>query len=115
MEDFTALKRRVHDLIKAGALTFNDDDVFDVNRNPLPDHQRSKINAIGCNPKLQIEKDDRAVHMPMGTVYEALFKAEMLDEKQERPKFKPIPMTYTKLYPKLVQLESLVPMDIPPM
>ena len=35
--------------------------------------------------------------------------------QQERPKFKPIPMTYTKLYPKLVQLESLVPMDIPPM
>ena len=33
--------------------------------------------------------------------------------QQERPKFNPILMTYTELYPKLVQLESLVPMDIP--
>ena len=35
--------------------------------------------------------------------------------QQERPKFDPIPMTYTELYPKLVQLGFLVPMDIPPM
>ena len=82
-EDCTALKRRVHDLIKVGALAFDDDDVFDVNRNPLPDHQRSKINAIGSDPELQIEKDARAVHMPMRTVYEALFKTEMLDKAQK--------------------------------
>ena len=81
-EDCTALKRRVHDLIKAGALAFDDDDVPDVNRNPLPDHQR-KINAIGSDPELQIEKDVRAVRMPMKTVYEALFKAELLNEAQE--------------------------------
>ena len=37
-EDCTTLKRRVHDLIKVGALGFDDDDVLDVNRNPLPDH-----------------------------------------------------------------------------
>ena len=35
--------------------------------------------------------------------------------QQGRAKFDPIPMTYTKLYPKLVQCGSLVPMDIPPM
>ena len=35
--------------------------------------------------------------------------------QQEKPKFDPIPMTYTELYPKLVQPRSLVPMDIPPM
>ena len=82
-EDCTALKRRVHDLIKAGALVFDDDDVPNVNRNPLSDHQRSKINAIGSDPKLQIEKDVRAVHMPMRTVYKALFKTEMLDEEKK--------------------------------
>ena len=84
MEDCTALKRKVHDLIKVGALAFDDEDVPDVNRNPLPDHQRLKINTIGSDPELQIEKDARAVHMPMGTMYKALFKAEMLDEEQER-------------------------------
>ena len=46
MEDCTALKRRVHDLIKAGALAFDDQDVSNVNRNPLLDHQRPKINAV---------------------------------------------------------------------
>ena len=82
-EDCTTLKRRVHDLIKAEALAFDDDDVPDVNRNPLSDHQRPKINAIGSDPKLRIEKDAKAVRMSMETVYEALFKAEMLDEEQE--------------------------------
>ena len=84
MENWTALKWRVHDLIKAEALAFDDDDVSDVNRNPLPDHQRSKINTIGSDSELQIEKDTRVVHMSMGTVYEALFKAKMLDEEQEK-------------------------------
>ena len=37
-EDCTALKRKVHDLIKVGALAFDDEDVPDVNKNPLPDH-----------------------------------------------------------------------------
>ena len=34
--------------------------------------------------------------------------------QQKMPKFDPIPMTYTELYSKLVQLRSLVLMDIPP-
>ena len=80
-EDCTALKRRVHDLIKAGALGFDDDDVPDVNRNPLPDHQRQKINAIDSDLEFQIEKDTKAVRMPMKTVYETLFKAKMLDKE----------------------------------
>ena len=49
-EDCTTLKRKVHDLIKAGALAFDDEDVPDVIRNPLPDHQRPKINAIDSDP-----------------------------------------------------------------
>ena len=80
-EDCTTLKRRVHDLIKVGALAFNDKDVPDFNRNPLPDHQRPKINAVDSNLKLQIEKDVKAVYMPMGTVYEALLKIGMLEEE----------------------------------
>ena len=68
MEDCTSLKRIVHNLIKTGALAFDDEDVLDVNRNPLSDHQRSKINAIGSNLELQIKKDVKAVCMPMETV-----------------------------------------------
>ena len=81
-KDCTALKRRVHDLIKAGALAIDDEDVLDVNRNPLLDHQSPKINAVDNHPELQIEKNIKAIHMPMETVYEALLKTEMLDEEQ---------------------------------
>ena len=83
-EDCTTLKRKVHDLIKARALAFDDKYVLDVNRNPPLDHQRPKINAIGSNPELQIEKDVKAVCMPMETVYKALLKAGMLEEEQEK-------------------------------
>ena len=74
-EDCTTLKRRVHDLIKAGALVFDNEDIPDVNRNPLSDHQRPKVNAVESDPELLVEKDARAVHMSMETVYEALLKA----------------------------------------
>ena len=84
IEDCIALKRRVHNLIKTGALAFDDEDVPNVNRNPLPDHQRPKINAVDSDSKLQIEKDVKVVCMPMETVYEALLKAGMLDEEQEK-------------------------------
>ena len=85
-EDYIALKQKVHDLIKARALAFDDDDVPNVNRNPLPDHQRPKINAIGSDSELQIEKDVNAVCMPMETVYKALLKVSALDEEQEKKK-----------------------------
>ena len=85
-EDCTTLKRRVHYLIKAGALAFDDEDVPDVNRNPLSDYQRPKINAVESDPELLVEEGVRAVYMPMETVYEALLKAEMLDEEQEKKK-----------------------------
>ena len=83
-EACTTLKRRVHDLIKAGALTFQDEDVVNVNGNPLSDHQRPKINAVENDLELLIEKDIRAICMPMETMHEALFKACILDEEQEK-------------------------------
>ena len=84
MEDCITLKRRVHDLIKVGALAFDDEDVPDVNRNHLPDYQRPKINAVDSDLELQIKKDVKVICMLMGTVYEALFKAGMLEEEQEK-------------------------------
>ena len=78
------LKRRVHDLIKTRALAFDDEDIPDVNRNPLPDHQRPKINIVESDPELLVEKDAKVVRMSMETVYEALLKTGMLDEEQEK-------------------------------
>ena len=38
------------------------------------------------DPELLIEKDIRAIYMPMETVHEALFKVGMLDEEQGKKK-----------------------------
>ena len=84
MEDCIALKRRVHDFIKAGALAFDNEGIPDVNRNPLLDHQRPKVNAVENDPELLVEKDARAVRMSMGMVYDVLLKVGMLEEEQEK-------------------------------
>ena len=83
-EDCIELKQRVQDLIKKGELTFEDEDIPDVNRNPLPNHGGPRINAVESDSELLIEKDIRAVCMSMKTVYEALFKAGMLDQEREK-------------------------------
>ena len=83
-EDCTALKRKVHDLVKVGALAFDDEDVPDVNKNPLPDHQRPKVNAVDSDPELQIKKDVKVSCMLVETVYGALLKEGMLKEEQEK-------------------------------
>ena len=75
------MKQKVHDLIKEKALAFDNEDIPNVNRNPFPNHQRPKVNAVESDPELLVEKDARAVHMFMETVYEALPKAEMLEEE----------------------------------
>ena len=80
-EDYTALKRRVHDFIKGGALIFEDEDIPNVNGNPLSDHQKPKINAVDNDPELQFEKNVKAISMPMETMYETLLKVGMLDEE----------------------------------
>ena len=83
LENYTTLKWRVNDFIKTRALTFEDEDVPNVNGNPLPNHQGSKINAVEGSLDLRIERDVGAVYMPMKVVYEALDKAKMLGKKQE--------------------------------
>ena len=65
-------------------MTFDNEDIPDVNRNPLSDHQRPKVNAVESDPELLVEKDARAVCMSMETVYEALLKPGMLEEEQEK-------------------------------
>ena len=44
-------------------------------------HQRPKVNEMENDPELLVEKDARAVCMSMVMVYEALLKAEMLEEE----------------------------------
>ena len=69
----------VHDLIKARALTFEDEDIPNVNENPLLDHQRSKINTVKSSLELQVERDVEVVCMPTKIVHKSLLKAGMLN------------------------------------
>ena len=59
-------------------MTFEDEDISNVNRNPLPNHGGSKVNAVKDNQDLQVKRDVRDVRMPMRLVHEALVKAGRL-------------------------------------
>ena len=67
-KDCTDLKWRVSELIKRGQLTFEDENVSNVNRNPLPNHGGPKVNAVESSQKMQVKKDVRDVCMPMDLV-----------------------------------------------
>ena len=45
-KNYTALKRKVQDLIKIGELTFEDEDIPNVNENPLSNHGGPRVNAM---------------------------------------------------------------------
>ena len=82
MEDCTALKWRVSEFIKKGELTFEDEDIPNVNGNPLPNHGGSKVNAMEDSQDSQVKRDVKDVRMPMRLVYEALIKARRLKDRQ---------------------------------
>ena len=74
-ENCTSLKRKVQDLINKGELTFEDEDILDVNKNPLPNHGRPRINAIERSEEIQVKRSIKDVCMPMRLVHEVLVKA----------------------------------------
>ena len=80
------LKRRVQDIIKKEELTFEDEDVPNVNENPLPNHRGPKVNAVESSQEMQIKKDVRDICMPMGLVYKVLVKVGRLEGIQEKEK-----------------------------
>ena len=59
------MKRKVQDLIKKGELTFKDEDIPDVNRNPLPNHGGPKVNAVENSKEMQVKRSVKDVRMPM--------------------------------------------------
>ena len=84
LEDCTALKWRVSEFIKKGELTFEDEDIPNVNENPLPNHGGHKVNAVEDSEDLQVKRDVKDVRMPMRLVHEALVKAGRLKGRQEK-------------------------------
>ena len=48
-----------------GELTFEDEDIPNVNGNLLPNHGGSKVNAVEDSQDLQVKRDVKDVRMPM--------------------------------------------------
>ena len=58
------MKRRVQELINKGELTFEDEDIPDVNRNPLLNHRGPRINAIERSEEIQVKRSIKDVACP---------------------------------------------------
>ena len=85
MKNYT--KRRVQSLIKKGELTFEDEDIPNVNGNPIPNHGGPKVNAMENSQEMQVKRNVRDVRMPMKLVHEVLVKVgrqEGYQRKEEK-------------------------------
>ena len=80
----TALKQKVQDLIKRGELTFEDEDIPNVNGNPIPNHGGPKVNAMENSQEMQVKRNVIDVHMPMKLVHKVLAKAGKLEGRQKK-------------------------------
>ena len=86
LEDCTTLKWKVSELIKRGELTFEDEDVPNINGNPLPNHGGPKVNVVESSQEMQVKRDVMDVCMPMDLVYEALVKVGQFKGGQRKTK-----------------------------
>ena len=62
MKNYT--KRRVQSLIKKGELTFEDEDIPNVNGNPLPNHGGPRVNVVESDQEMQVKRNVKYVCMP---------------------------------------------------
>ena len=80
------MKRKVQDLIKKGELTFEDEDIPNVNRNPLPNHGGPRVNAIESSEEMLLKRSVKDVCMPIKLVHEVLVRADRLGGSQGKEK-----------------------------
>ena len=85
-ENCTALKQGVQDLIKKEELTFEDENIPDMNRNPVPNHEKPRVNAMESDQEMQVKRNIKDVRMPMKLVHEVLVKASRLEGCQRKEK-----------------------------
>ena len=83
-ENCIALKRKVQDLIKKGELTFEYEDIPDVNRNPFSNHGKPRINVVESSEEMQVRRSIKDVRMPIKLVHEVLVKAGRLKGCQRK-------------------------------
>ena len=65
-------------------MTFEDEDIPNVNGNPLSNHGRPRVNAVESDQEMQVKRNIRDVCMPMKLVHEVLDKAGRLEGYQKK-------------------------------
>ena len=55
-----------------------------MNRNPLSNHGRPRVNAIENSEEMQVKKSVKDVYMPMKLVHEVLVKTDRLEGHQRK-------------------------------
>ena len=83
-KNWTTLKRRVQNLIKRGELTFKEEDILNVNENPLPNHGGPRVNAVESSQEMQVKRNVKDVRMSMKLVHEVLVKTGKLEGYQRK-------------------------------
>ena len=66
------MKQKVQDLIKRGELIFEDEDISNINENPLSNHGGPKVNTVKSSQEMQGKRNVKDVRMPMKLVHEIL-------------------------------------------
>ena len=67
-------------------MTFEDEDIPNVNRNPLSNHRGTRVNAVKSGQEMQVKRNVKDVRMPMKLVHEVLVKAGRLEGCQRKEK-----------------------------
>ena len=65
-----------------GELTFEDEDIPNVNGNPLPNYGGPKVNAVEKDQEMQVKRNVKDVRMPMKLVHKV--KAGRLEGCQRK-------------------------------
>ena len=65
-------------------LTFKDEDIPNVNRNPFSNHGGLRVNAVESSEEMRVKGSVKDVRMPIKLVHEVLVKASGLEGCQRK-------------------------------
>ena len=67
-------------------MTFENEDISNVNGNPLPNHEGPKMNTVESDQEMQVKRNVKDVRMLMKLVHEVLLKTGRLEGCQRKEK-----------------------------
>ena len=65
-------------------MTFEDEDIPNVNENPLSNHGGPRVNAMESSLEMQVKRNVKDVRMSMKLVHEVIIKVGKLESRQKK-------------------------------